>query len=141
MKPEINPLRPIPLIENNPLKMDLTLRVFRKCKLRNSIIIDRDGEKPISQTKKWHAGEQPPVLILLGLKLPKYNDLKVLKHRSEYRSLPFTVLTTSKEDKNIDAAYSLGANSHIHLSLDYRKFYYIAEHIESYGFKTNMLSR
>jgi DNA-binding NarL/FixJ family response regulator len=42
------------------------------------------------------------------------------------------VLTTSEEDKDIEAAYSMGANSYIVKPVDFVKFMDVAAQVEMY---------
>lgn len=43
-----NPHRPILLVEDNPLEIDLTMRAFKKQRLLNPIEIARDGEEAVA---------------------------------------------------------------------------------------------
>jgi CheY-like chemotaxis protein len=128
-------MRPILLVEDNPMDVDLTRRAFAKRKLINSVEVARDGEEALAWISRWDAGETQPVVILLDLNLPKVSGLEVLRtlkgHRV-YRRIPVVVLTTSKEDADVDTAYALGANSYIVKPVDFEKFMDVAEHIEMY---------
>ncbi|MBC8007134.1 MAG: response regulator [Prolixibacteraceae bacterium] len=128
-------LRPILLVEDNPMDVDLTKRAFAKRKLSNPVEVARDGEEALTWIDKWDAGAPAPVVILLDLKMPKVSGLevlRVLKDHPVYKSVPIVVLTTSKEDKDIDTAYALGANSYIVKPVDFEKFMAMAEQIEMY---------
>ena len=55
-----------------------------------------------------------PVMVFLDLKLPRASGLEVLRWaraQLALRALPVLVLTSSREDSDIQEAYSLGANS------------------------------
>lgn len=126
---------PILLIEDNPVDIDLTLRAFTKQNLTNPIEIARDGEEAISLIEKWEEGKPIPVVILLDLKLPKFNGLEVLKEiksHPAFRTIPVVVLTSSAEDSDIEAAYKLGANSYIIKPVEFDKFIEVAAQIELY---------
>jgi CheY-like chemotaxis protein len=132
---ETNMLRPILLVEDNPMDVDLTLRAFRKRRLANPVEVARDGEEALAMITRWEAGAPPPVVILLDLKLPKVSGLEVLrelKAHPDYRCIPVVVLTTSKEDGDVHSAYVLGANSYIVKPVDFEKFVSVAEQIEMY---------
>jgi CheY-like chemotaxis protein len=127
--------RPILLVEDNPADVDLTLRAFAKRRLANPVHVARDGEEALAWIPRWEAGETLPLLILLDLKLPRIDGLEVLagfKARAVSRKLPVVVLTTSEEDKDIEAAYSLGANSYILKPVDFVKFMDVAAQVEMY---------
>ena len=126
---------PILLIEDNPVDVDLTVRAFKKQNLTNPIEIARDGEEAIKMIEKWNDTKLIPVVILLDLKLPKFNGLEVLKEiktHPELKKIPVVVLTSSSEDSDINAAYNLGANSYIVKPVQFDKFIEVAAQIELY---------
>lgn len=128
-------LRPILLVEDNPMDVDLTLRAFARRKLVNPVEIARDGEEALGAILRWDAGAPVPVVILLDLKLPKVSGLEVLralKQHPVYKCVPVVVLTTSKEDADVQSAYALGVNSYIVKPVDFDKFVAVAEQIEMY---------
>ena len=76
-----------------------------------------------------------PTVILLDLKLPKVNGLDVLRRLKSHRQtsiVPVIILTTSAEDRDIQEAYRLGANSYIVKPVDFEKFVDVAAQIEMY---------
>jgi CheY-like chemotaxis protein len=126
---------PILLIEDNPVDVDLTVRAFKKQNLTNHIEIARDGEQAINMIAQWDAGSPVPVVILLDLKLPKYNGLEVLKEIKShpvFKTIPVVVLTSSAEDSDVKTAYQLGANSYIVKPVEFDKFIEVAAQIELY---------
>ncbi len=127
--------KPILLVEDNPLDVDLTIRAFKRQKLANKIVVARDGEEFMDYLSHWEKGEQTPVVILLDLKLPKIDGLEVLtkiKSHPRFRTVPVVILTTSAEDSDIKKAYSIGANSYIIKPVDFEKFVEVVAHIELY---------
>lgn len=87
-----------------------------------------DGEEAIA----WLSGQARfadraaypmPHLVLLDLKLPRRSGFEVLqwiRKDSEVRALPVVVLTSSREPRDLDLAYALGANSYLVKSVDLR---------------------
>ena len=127
--------RPILLVEDNPMDVDLTLRAFARRKLLNPIMVARDGQEALDWIPRWEAGEAPPLVILLDLKLPRVDGLEVLRHLREHpasRDLPVVVLTSSSENSDVDAAYRLGVNSYIVKPVNFEKFMDVAAQIELY---------
>ncbi len=135
---------PILLVEDNPVDVDLTLRAFSRRKLVNPIVVARDGEEALAWIPRWEAGEPPPAVILLDLNMPRVDGLTVLhalkKHPTLHR-IPVVILTTSKEDRDINTAYDLGANSYIVKPVNFENFMDVAQQIELYWCITNELPR
>jgi CheY-like chemotaxis protein len=132
--------RPVLLVEDNPVDLDLTLRAFSRRRLVNPVQVARDGQEAVEWIGRWEAGETVPLLILLDLKLPRLHGLEVLsrlKSNAVSRYIPVVVLTSSAEDSDIAEAYNLGANSYIVKPVDFDKFLRVTEQIEIYWCITN----
>lgn len=130
-----DPSRPILLVEDNPMDVDLTRRAFAKRKLVNPLVVARDGEEALAQISQWEQGTPQPVVILLDLKLPKVSGLDVLRHiktHPRFRAIPIVVLTTSSEDTDVRAAYELGVNSYIIKPVNFENFLEVAAQLEIY---------
>jgi CheY-like chemotaxis protein len=130
-----NITRPILLIEDNPMDIDLTHRAFARRKLVNPFKVLRDGEEALTYIRHWEGDAPLPVVILLDLKLPKVDGLEVLRQmraHPQFCTVPIVILTTSVEDSDIKTAYQLGANSYIIKPVDFEKFMEVAEQIELY---------
>jgi len=113
------------IIEDNPNDVELALHALRKAKVTNNVQVLRDGAEAID----FFFGSQPssvrPCVILLDLKLPKVSGLEVLKRLKtdrKTRSLPVVMLTSSREDRDVEEAYALGANSYIVKPVDFEGF-------------------
>jgi len=127
--------RPILLVEDNPVDVDLTLRAFARRKFSNPIEVARDGQEALEWIPRWEAGEPLPLVVLLDLKLPRVDGLEVLRRLREHpisRDLPVVVLTSSREDKDVAAAYRHHANSYIVKPVNFEKFMEVAAQIELY---------
>lgn len=135
MSTQSGTIRPILLVEDNPADLDLTVRAFRRRHLLNPILIARDGQEALDFLPRWRAGEPLPLVVLLDLNLPKVHGLEVLREFKTCeitRAMPVVVLTTSDEDRDIDTAYQLGANSYIMKPVDFENFSNVAAQIELY---------
>ncbi len=140
----IDTTRPILLVDDNPMDIDLTLRAFSRRKVINPFVVARDGEEALAYVDKWDSGEPAPAVILLDLKLPKIDGLEVLrilKEHRRYKSIPVVMLTTSNEEQDIEHAYRLGANSYIVKPVDFEKFIEVAAQIEVYWMVLNCAPR
>ncbi len=132
--------RPILLVEDNPMDVDLTRRAFARRKLANPLEIARDGQEALDYIQRWETGDPLPSVILLDLKLPKVDGLDVLRHLKShaiFRVIPVVILTTSAEERDIQAAYQLGVNSYIVKPVDFDKFMEVAAHIDLYWMLLN----
>jgi two-component system response regulator len=137
--------RPILLVEDNPDDEALTLRAFGKNRIPNQVIVARDGVEALDFLfgAGAHAGRDMsvmPAVVLLDLKLPRIDGLEVLRRiRADERTrlLPVVILTTSKEQRDIYEAYSLGANSYIRKPVDFEKFIYAVGQMGMYWLQLN----
>jgi len=123
---------------------DLTRRAFARRKVINPIEVARDGERALEYLDRWQAGNPLPVVILLDINLPKVNGLEILRQykASPYvQKVPVIILTTSAEDRDIEVAYKLGANSYIVKPVDFEKFLEVAAQIDLYWNMINMPPR
>jgi CheY-like chemotaxis protein len=128
-------LRPILLIEDNPMDVDLTLRAFQRRRITNPVEVLRDGQEALDWISRQGPDSVPPLVILLDLKLPKVGGLEVLeqlKSHADLRHLPVVVLTSSAESRDVKSAYDLGVNSYIVKPVSFEKFLDVATQIEVY---------
>jgi CheY-like chemotaxis protein len=136
-----HPDRPILLVEDNPMDVDLTQRAFAKKKVANPIEIARDGEEALTILEEWGGDDPQPLVILLDLKLPKVDGLEVLhylKTSSQFQTIPVVILTTSAESSDIQIAYQEGANSYIVKPVDFDRFIEIVDYIHTYWCAINV---
>jgi len=127
--------RPVLLVEDNPMDVELTLRAFARHHLTNPVQVARDGEEALAWLPRWEAGEPWPVVILLDLNMPKVDGLEVLgtlKGHPLCCTIPVVILTTSAADRDIRTAYQRGANSYIVKPVDFEKFIAVAGQLEVY---------
>ena len=127
--------RPIILVEDNPVDIDLMMRALKKHNFGNTIEVARDGQEMLDWIPRWEQGEPLPCVILLDLKLPKISGLEVLRQLRQHHlgnSIPVVVLTSSREDRDIETAYSLHANSYIVKPVNFDKFIEVTRQIELY---------
>ena len=83
---------------------------------------------------------QVPILVLLDLRLPKVDGIEVLRQARKHpvwRQVPIVVLTTSRENKDIEAAYEMGINSYIVKPVDFLAFIEMVKTIKVYWLLTN----
>jgi two-component system response regulator len=118
------------LVEDNPRDAELTIRALKKRNLANQLFVVEDGAEALDfifcrGTYAQRDIFDPPKIVLLDLKLPKVNGLEVLreiKADEQTRAIPVVILTSSREDPDIKAAYDLGANSYVVKPVDFDAF-------------------
>ncbi len=118
------------LVEDNPQDLELTLRALKKANLANRIQVARDGAEALDFIfcEGPHANrriDDTPKVIFLDLKLPKVDGLEVLQRvKSDPRTkhIPVTILTSSKEQRDIVESYQLGVNSYIVKPVNFEGF-------------------
>jgi len=134
------------LVEDNAHDEELTVRALRKNKIVNEIHVVRDGPEALEFLfcEGRYAGRDPlegPRLVLLDLKLPLISGLEVLeriKASPALRKLPVVVLSSSREEPDIQAAYALGVNSYIVKPVDFQQF---AEAVQQVGLYWMLLNQ
>ncbi|NKQ38505.1 MAG: response regulator [Methanosarcinales archaeon] len=98
---------------------------LKKSNIENQVFAAMDGKEAIDflfNQGKYESIEKAPKpdIILLDLKLPKFNGLEVLekiKDDSKLREIPVVILTSSKKDEDIVKTHELGAKSYIQKSI------------------------
>ncbi|MUG98572.1 response regulator [Scytonema sp. UIC 10036] len=117
------------LIEDNPDDEALTIRALKRSHISNQIIVAHDGVEALDYLFGMgaYAGQDnvKPTVILLDLKLPRFDGIEVLRRLREderTRLLPVVVLTTSNEEQDMLDSYSQGCNSYIRKPVDFLQF-------------------
>ncbi len=109
------------LVEDKRSDAEMTIRAIRKNKIGNHITHLKDGKEALDFL--FGTGEfadrdtqKIPRVILLDLKMPKVDGIEVLRQIKENdltKKIPVVVLTSSKENPDIQKCYALGVNSYI----------------------------
>jgi two-component system response regulator len=135
------------LVEDNPADAELTIRHLKQNNMANNLVHVKDGEEALEfifSTGKFEGhGDlmQQPKIILLDIQMPKVSGIEVLQRIKEdprTRPIPVVILTSSKEDPDIQKCYALGATSYIVKPVNFESF---AEAIKSLGFYWLLLNQ
>jgi CheY-like chemotaxis protein len=118
----------------------LTIRALVKSGFTNKLHHVKDGAEALDfmYCRGVYASRninEKPKLILLDLKMPKLTGMQVLekvKSDLNFKSIPVVILTSSKEDPDVQKCYALGANSYIVKPVDSNNFFNAIKEIGMY---------
>jgi len=137
----------IAIVEDNPNDVELIMRVLRKHGLANRSILLKDGVEALDFLFAQGSFADRPInsvlkVILLDLKLPKVDGIEVLrrlKSDERTRTIPVVALTSSTEQRDLEAAYALGVNSYVTKPIEFSKFAGIVAELGTYWLEVNRL--
>jgi CheY-like chemotaxis protein len=109
------------LVEDNSTDVMLIQRAFEKAKLANPVHVVSDGDAAVDYLagsgKYADRAQFPlPILLLLDLKLPRRSGLEVLqwlRGQETLKRIPVVMLTSSQQERDVNAAYDQGVNSYL----------------------------
>ena len=136
------------LVEDNVDDAELAIRHLKKNNMANNLVHVKDGEEALDFifcTGKYASNENEmhrPKIILLDIQMPKVNGIEVLekiKSDDRTKSIPVVMLTSSKEDPDIQRCYALGANSYIVKPVNFDGFAQAIKHLGFYWLLLNQL--
>src|ERR671918_2637248 len=121
---------PILVTEHSPEDYETTERAFRRAGMRNELLHCTTGDEALDFLNRRGVYEDPersprPGIILLDLNLPGTDGREVLqeiKKSSRLARIPVIVLTTSSDERDIQACYRAGANSYVQKPVDLEGF-------------------
>lgn len=131
--------RTILLGEDDPHDAEMTARALRANALVNELVVVPDGVQVLQYLRRegpWagRSGGLPGVL-LLDIKMPRMGGLEVLRQvRADpvLKVLPVVMLTSSRENPDLRAAYALGANAYVVKPVDFTEFVEAVKQIGSF---------
>lgn len=109
------------LVEDNPDDSELTIHALNEGNNNIHLLHLKDGVEALNfifaKKNYEHQKVQNDLkLVLLDLKLPRLDGLEVLRKIREderTKTLPVVILTSSRENRDINEAYKLGVNSYV----------------------------
>jgi two-component system response regulator len=117
----LNTIVEILLVEDTRSDAEMTMRAIKKSNVVNNITHLKDGKEALDFLfgEGDYTGRDVnnrPKVILLDLKMPKVSGIDVLKkikNDPRTKTIPVIVLTSSRENPDIEQCYALGVNSYI----------------------------
>jgi CheY-like chemotaxis protein len=128
------------LVEDDPNDEELALVAFRKLGFPNEIKVIREGSEALDYLfSQGEYQEETPTtslrVILLDLKLPKLDGLEVIKQikgRSETKTIPIVVLSSSNHESDVRNSYELGVNSYVVKPVDFDRYVKTVQQLGEY---------
>jgi CheY-like chemotaxis protein len=138
---------PILLVEDSPEDYETTRRAFRRAQFENPLYRCASGDEALDFLHRRGPYAAPaaaprPGIILLDLNLPGTDGRAVLaeiKADERLREIPVVVLTTSADERDVQACYRAGAASYIQKPVDAAAFMRAIERLNHYWFEVVIL--
>ncbi|MDD1771170.1 MAG: response regulator [Methanomassiliicoccales archaeon] len=120
----------IVVVEDDPNDAELIIRVLKKHNLANRLVHLEDGAQALEfflgkGAKNYGDEHLAPRVILLDLKLPKVDGIEVLRRlKADERTkfIPVVILTSSREERDLEKGYELGVNSYVTKPIKFEEF-------------------
>ncbi|WP_395008269.1 response regulator [Undibacterium sp.] len=120
----------IMIIDDSASDFEAATRALRKSRIANPIVRCVDGDDALDYLFGRGDYSDPdscprPGMILLDLNMPGTDGrevLSILKKDADLKSIPVIVLTTSTDQRDIEACYAMGANSYMSKRIDLQEF-------------------
>ncbi len=116
------------LVEDNPADARLAAEALNEAGAAVALHVSPDGEDALSYLRR--AGHHPetamPDLVLLDLNLPRLSGLELLeivRNDPRLAPIPVVVLSTSRHDDDVLAAYRGAANAYMCKPVDLQEFF------------------
>jgi CheY-like chemotaxis protein len=121
-------LKSILLAEDNPNDVELTLAALDDLNLANRVVVVRDGEEALNylrcRGKLKDRTDGNPALILLELRMPRVDGLRVLREvrfDEKLKSIPVVILTSSRDESDRLTSQSLGVSAYMVKPVDFHQ--------------------
>lgn len=125
----MNSIKRILLVEDSPSDAELALHALAEHNLADAVLHLQDGAQALDYLFRRGEfsgrGEGNPAVVMLDLKMPKVDGLEVLrqiKGDPGLGTIPVVVMTSSREHRDLQAAYRLGANAYVVKPMKFRNF-------------------
>lgn len=130
------------LIEDSVDDEDLMRLALAEIGADVEVMAARDGGHAFALIDSLNRPDAPrlPALALVDINLPKVSGIDVVRHlRAGERTcfVPAVMLTTSRQDPDLRAAYAAGANSFIQKPVDFIEFVDVVRALSIYWITLN----
>jgi CheY-like chemotaxis protein len=130
------------IVEDDADDRELLARAFKKANIGVPLSFATDGDEALVYLNgvEENPSQKKPFIILLDLKLPRRSGFEVLewiKGHASLRRIPVIILTSSRENIDLERAYDLGANSYLVKPARPEALRQMVEHIDAYWLGLN----
>lgn len=132
------------LVEDNLREVELTMAALQEINLHEDVSVTRNGVETLDylQRRNNYSEREPgePWLVLLDLKMPKLDGkqvLKILKEDEKLKSIPVVILTSSREQRDLEECYKTGANAYVVKPIEFDEFLGTIKCIVDFWLKVN----
>ncbi|MFH0802867.1 MAG: response regulator [bacterium] len=122
-------LRTILLVEDNPKDVELIIEALGEFNLANRVVVARDGVDAMEylrlEGKHKQRRKGNPAVVLLDIKMPRMDGIETLRAiRSDplLKMIPVVMLTSSREEPDLERSYELGVNAYVVKPVDFNHF-------------------
>ncbi len=132
------------LAEDDPDDQYLLRSAISHLGMNIEIVCVDNGVSVLDYLETKLGADGMPNLILLDLNMPLMDGkqtLTNLKNNESFQSIPVVVYSTSQSEKDIEEAYSLGANSFVVKPMNFTNFTKTVQKICTYWFDTVTLRK
>lgn len=128
------------LVEDSDRDTELIRMALSEQKM--PVLVERvcDGVEAMEYLYEKNRSTKNIALVLLDIKLPRMNGIETLskiKTSEHLKSIPVVMLTSSREERDILACYSAGANAYVVKPLEFKKLFETLRIIASFWCSVN----
>ena len=137
------------LVEDNEDDYEATCRAFKKANLCNPIDWCKSGRDALDYLKREGAYKDVrkvmrPGLVLLDLNMPGLDGrrtLEAIKQDDALKRIPVIILTTSSDERDIEACYQSGANTYVQKPVSFDGLIEAIKRLKAYWFEIALLPK
>jgi two-component system response regulator len=137
------------LVEDNEDDYEATCRAFKKANLCNQIDWCKSGRDALDYLKREGAYKDVrkvmrPGLVLLDLNMPGLDGrrtLEAIKQDDALKRIPVIILTTSSDERDIEACYQSGANTYVQKPVSFDGLIEAIKRLKAYWFEIALLPK
>jgi two-component system response regulator len=137
------------IVEDSEDDFEATIRAFKKANLYNPVSWCKSGKEALDFLNQEGAYKEPgkaerPGLVLLDLNMPGIDGrktLQIIKGNESLKRIPVIILTTSADEKDVEACYQMGANTYVQKPVSFEGLIEAIKRLKEYWFEIALLPK